>query len=352
MQTVTVPVSTPYEVRIGAGLLDGAGEAIRRAAGGGAAAIVTDDIVGPLYARRLQNSLEKAGYRAPVFQFPHGERSKTLETYGSILGFLAENGLTRGDIVVALGGGVTGDLAGFAAATYLRGIGLVQMPTTLLAATDSSVGGKTGVDLPQGKNLAGAFHQPRLVLCDIALLDTLPSDIFADGCAEVIKYGLIADESFFHSLKNPVGRQLETVITRCVQLKSEVVCADEREQGARQLLNYGHTVGHAIERCSGFAVSHGRAVAIGMAVIARAAWRSGWCDRGCAEQTEQMLLAYGLPISCDFSADELCKAAMADKKRTGESITIVVPQKLGKCVLKSVSMPQLRGIIAAGEGVL
>ncbi len=352
MQTVTVPVSSPYEVRVGFGLLDHAGEDIRRAAGGSIAAIVTDDNVGPLYAARLRDSLEKAGYRVAMFQFEHGERSKTLETYGAILGFLADSGLTRRDVVVALGGGVAGDLAGFAAATYQRGVHLVQLPTTLLSATDSSVGGKTGVDLPQGKNLAGAFHQPCLVLCDCALMDSLPDDVFTDGCAEVIKYGLIADELFFDSLRRPVRGQLEQAVARCVAIKSAVVCADERERGERQLLNYGHTVGHAIEQCSGFSVSHGRAVAIGMAIMARAAWRSGWCDRACAEQTQQMLQSHGLPIVCRFSAEELGRAARADKKRTGDDITIVVPEKIGKCVLKSLPMAQLKHLIEMGEDVL
>lgn len=352
MQAVKIPVSSPYEVRIGYDLLDRAGEDIRFAAGGCAAAIITDDNVGPLYAGRLQDSLQKAGYRVSVFQFPHGERAKTLQTYGELLEFLANSGLTRHDVVVALGGGVTGDLAGFAAATYLRGIRLVQMPTTLLAATDSSVGGKTGVDLPHGKNLVGAFHQPCLVICDCALTDTLPKSVFTDGCAEVIKYGLIADADFFQSLYLPVREQLETVVAWCVKIKSDVVCADEQEKGVRQLLNYGHTVGHAIEKCSGYTVSHGRAVAIGMAVMARAAWRSGWCERACAEQTEQMLKNYGLPICCDMPTEDLYHAAMADKKRSGDDITVVVPEKVGKCTLKSIPVHQLHHLIAAGEDVL
>ena len=256
MDTVKIECSRPYEVLVGAGLLDTAGEHIARTTGCQTAAVVADDTVDALYGDRVQVSLERAGCRVVRFRFPHGEQSKTIATYVQLLHFLAENRLTRSDAVVALGGGVTGDLAGFAAATFMRGMALVQLPTTLLAAVDSSVGGKTAVDLPQGKNLAGVFHQPSLVLCDCDTLDTLPADVFRDGCAEVIKYGVLCDAQFFESLQKPVNEQREAVISRCVRIKSDIVSRDERDKGERQLLNLGHTIGHAIEQCSGFTVSH------------------------------------------------------------------------------------------------
>ena len=279
MTTVPVKASREYEVRIGSGLLRGAGEVVRQVCGGEAVMLVCGDIVNGLYADGVQGSLEAAGFRVCRFVYPHGERSKTAQTYFSLLNALAENGLTRSDCIVALGGGVTGDLAGFAAATYQRGVHYVQIPTTLLAAVDSSVGGKTAIDLPAGKNLAGAFYQPSLVLCDYDTLNTLPEDVFTDGCAEVIKYGVIWSEGLFERLKAPIRPQLEMVIARCVEIKRDVVQQDEFDTGVRGLLNFGHTIGHAVEKCSDFAVSHGRAVAIGMALITKAAYLAGICEK-------------------------------------------------------------------------
>ena len=278
MRTIQVNASRSYEIHIGAGLLPEAGEKIRPFCPGGLCAVVTDDIVDGLYADRLEQSLASADLRVVKFVFSHGEQGKNAENYLSLLNFLAENGLTRADCVVALGGGVPGDLAGFAAATYLRGVGFVQIPTTLLAAVDSSVGGKTAIDLPAGKNLAGAFYQPDLVLCDTDTLATLPDKQFRAGCAEVIKYAMLFDAEMFSDLmvSGPAFRP-ESVIARCVEFKREIVTADEFDRGCRQLLNLGHTVGHAVEKLSGFTVLHGQAVAIGMSVIARA----------CAEKAEK-----------------------------------------------------------------
>ncbi len=348
MYALTASGVRPYEIHIGSGLLERSGGVIRSATGCVSAALVTDDTVGELYGDCVQKSLEWAGCRAVRFTFPHGEESKNMETYARLLGFLAENRLTRSDAVIALGGGVAGDLAGFAAATFLRGMPLVQLPTTLLAAVDSSVGGKTAVDLPQGKNLAGAFHQPSLVLCDCDTLSTLSDDVFRDGCAEVIKYGVIGDQTFFHSLNKPVWQQCETVIARCVQMKSNIVSRDERDKGERQLLNFGHTIGHAIEQCSHFSVSHGSAVAIGMAHMARAAYRMGFCDRSCAEELEALLQAYKLPTQTSFSPGELVDAALSDKKRAGSQLALVVPKKIGHCILHRVAVEELESIFQKG----
>lgn len=348
MRTVLVQTERPYAVHIEAGLLDRAGEFARQAAGGQTAVLVSDGTVAALYGDRVEASLCAAGYETLRFVFPHGEASKSAATYLALLNFLAEHRVTRSDIVVALGGGVTGDLAGFAAATFLRGIAYVQIPTTLLAMVDSSVGGKTAIDLAAGKNLAGAFYQPRVVLCDPEALTTLPAEIFADGCAEVIKYGVILDEELFSWLREPIRPQIDRVIERCVQLKRDVVVQDERDHGVRQLLNFGHTVGHAVEANSHFAVSHGRAVAIGMCIVARAAAAKGLCSKACAAEVEEMVARYALPQGTDFSAAQLAQAALSDKKRSGAVIHLILPERIGRCVIREVPVEELEDFIAAG----
>ena len=251
MSTIRVCASKNYDVRIESGLLCDAGQQIAAVCGVCTAAVISDDTVFSLYGSRLCDTLQASGFRTVSFVFPHGEQSKNLTVYTELLNFLAENRLTRTDCLVALGGGVVGDLCGFAAATYLRGVSFVQIPTTLLAAVDSSVGGKTAVDLPAGKNLVGAFYQPSLVLCDPDLLQTLPEDIFRDGCAEVIKYGLLGNAEFFRELSAAAIREnLPHAIETCVSMKRDIVCADEFDRGQRQLLNLGHTFGHAVEHFS------------------------------------------------------------------------------------------------------
>lgn len=349
MRTIQVNASRSYEIHIGAGLLPEAGEKIRPFCPGGLCAVVTDDIVDGLYADRLEQSLASADLRVVKFVFSHGEQGKNAENYLSLLNFLAENGLTRADCVVALGGGVPGDLAGFAAATYLRGVGFVQIPTTLLAAVDSSVGGKTAIDLPAGKNLAGAFYQPDLVLCDTDTLATLPDKQFRAGCAEVIKYAMLFDAEMFSDLmvSGPAFRP-EPVIARCVEFKREIVTADEFDRGCRQLLNLGHTVGHAVEKLSGFTVLHGQAVAIGMSVIARACAENDLCSPDCSRALDDILIRFGLPVACPYGADALAAAMTADKKRHGDAITLVVPRDVGECVLYELAADELGDFIKAG----
>ena len=349
MRTIQVNASRAYEVRIGPGLLSGAGEAVRPFCTGGLCAVVTDDIVDGLYAAALENSLREAGLRTVKFVFPNGEQGKSTENYLALLEFLARSRLTRADCVIALGGGVPGDLAGFAAATYLRGIGFVQIPTTLLAAVDSSVGGKTAIDLKAGKNLAGAFYQPGLVLCDTDTLATLPDLQFRAGCAEVIKYAMLFDSEMFDDLmvSGPTFPP-EAVIARCVEFKRDVVAADEYDRGCRQLLNLGHTVGHAVEKLSGFTVPHGQAVAIGMSVITRAAAANGQCTADCARSLDDVLIRFGLPIACPYGADALAEVMASDKKRRGDDITLVIPQAVGKCELYDVKTASLSDIIKAG----
>lgn len=340
-----------YDVIIGSGLLEHAGDTYRclnSAAPAGIAAIITDDIVDGLYSQRLEASLKSAGYETAKYVIPHGEASKNPEELFRIVNFLAENHLTGSDTVFALGGGVTGDITGFAASIYLRGIHFVQIPTTLLSAVDSSVGGKTAVDLPSGKNLAGAYYQPDLVICDYSVLDTLTEEIFADGMAEVIKYGAIYDKSLYPLLPDARTKNIEKVIARCVSIKSEIVGQDEKDKGIRQLLNFGHTFGHAIEKCSGYEISHGRAVAAGMAIMTRAAIKMNLCSEDCLEDLLKMIHAFGLPDRTDFSLEELYEALLSDKKRKGDTITLAVPSEPGVCKLRKVTVREAKEYLAAG----
>ena len=352
MKTVHIDASKSYDVRIGRGLLDGCGRQIAERVRCASAAVVADDTVYALYGERVCASLEAAGVRTVCYVFPHGEKSKNLLEYAKILNFLAENRVTRADALIALGGGVTGDLGGFAAATYLRGIPFVQLPTTLLAAVDSSVGGKTAVDLPAGKNLAGAFYQPELVLCDLDTLDSLPREIFLDGCAEVIKYAVLGSRELFALLADiPSGKGLEEVTARCVEMKRDFVQSDELDRGARQMLNLGHTFGHAVEASSRFTLSHGKSVAIGMAMILRAACSRGLCSAETRDAVIALLQRYGLPTECPYPADMLLGALSADKKIFGTRLNLVVPTDIGACRLLPVGVDELSGWLRDGGAI-
>ncbi len=348
MKTIRVKASVEYDVIIDSGILSRAGELSLPVCGACSACIVTDDTVDALYSKTLETSLSSCGFKVVKFVIEHGETSKSTASLVALLEFLAENKLTRSDCVFALGGGVVGDLAGFAAAIYLRGIKFIQLPTTLLAAVDSSVGGKTAVDLVAGKNLAGAFHQPSLVICDYKTLDTLPDDIFADGCAEVIKYGIINDRPLFDTLKRGIKNNLEEIIAACVLNKSRIVAADEFDTGMRQLLNLGHTVGHAIEARSDFGISHGSAVAMGTAIVTRAAVSLGLCPEGDSREITEMLESASLPTVCPYGADELVGAALGDKKRFGDTISLVVPYSVGDSRLYKINVNELKDFIQRG----
>ncbi len=342
MKLVEVKASGSYCVKIGHGLLDTLGTELAALAKGNVL-VVTDTNVAPYYLERTENSLKSAGFSVISEIISAGEPSKNLENYEKLLRRMAAAHLTRADTVVALGGGVTGDLAGFAAASYLRGIRLVQVPTTLLAMVDSSVGGKTAVDLPEGKNLVGAFHQPALVLCDLDTLDTLPQAVFREGCAEVIKTAILFDRPLFEDLKRDgLNFNRESVIARCVEHKRDIVAEDEFETGSRKLLNLGHTLGHAVEKCSGYAVAHGAAVAIGTAAMARAFCRED------GEEIHAVLQKFGLPLTTEFTPEELAEAALADKKRQGDTVTLVVPTAVGKCELCRLPVSELQSVFEAG----
>ena len=349
MRSVHITASREYDVLVERGLLDRCGERIKAVTQAKKAVVVAGDIVYPLYGQRVEQSLKAAGFDVLHYVLPHGEQAKTLENYGKLLEFLSRNHITRTDVLVALGGGVTGDLTGFAAATYQRGMDFVQIPTTLLAAVDSSVGGKTAVNLPTGKNQVGCFYQPALVLCDPELLATLPEEEFRCGCAEVIKYGLLGSRKFFDELKaTPIQEQLEDVICTCVEMKRDIVSQDEFDRGLRQLLNLGHSFGHAVEACSHFGVLHGQAVAIGMAAITRAAVAKGYCSEETLREVLAILEQYHLPTSTDFPLEAMAEAALTDKKLTGGTMHLVVPEEIGHCAIVSVPTEEIKDWMKAG----
>ena len=341
MKEIVVKVKDQYKVLVGPGLLKEAGKLIanvdRKIQ---KLMIVSDSNVAPLYMTQLRGSLEAAGFEVFDFVFEAGEQSKTLNTIGDILGALAGAAFTRTDAIVALGGGVTTDMAGFAASIFLRGIKVFQIPTSLLAQVDASVGGKTGVDLPQGKNLVGAFWQPSLVIVDTGVLASLDDVLFTEGMAEVIKYAFILDKGLYELLQNRVTKtspELEEVVARCIELKAQVVSQDEHDNGLRQLLNYGHTIGHVIEARSNFTISHGFAVAKGMERISR--------ESPVHDALVQMLKLYDLPCDDPISADQIMAGIMNDKKKRGSNITAVVVNEIGKGELKPMPVEEFRNYL-------
>ncbi len=334
--------SSEYAINIASGLLQSVPRRLAKAFTKSRFAIITDETVNRLYGAALAAALTEEGKDCRVFAVSPSEASKSIATFGQLLSQLAQHKYNRADVIIALGGGVVGDLAGFVAASYLRGVKYVQVPTTLLAQIDSSVGGKTGVNLPEGKNLAGAFYQPAAVFIDPALLSTLPDADFADGMAELIKYALIRDANMFALLENgPVvsaqSSLLEDLIIRCVAIKRDVVMADERDTGERMLLNFGHTIGHAIERiCSGKGIpmTHGKAVAMGMVAIAAAGECKGLTQPGTASRIEDVLKKSGLPYSTEgFDRDDILDAILVDKKNMADMLHLVMVSEPGQSFL-------------------
>lgn len=349
MKTVSVTASKSYDVIVAPGIRNQIGAYLSAITSKGTAVIVSDSNVWPLYGADIESNLQASGFTTVHYVFPAGEASKNSTTYLSILNFLAENHITRSDTLIALGGGVVGDITGFAAATYLRGISYVQMPTSLLAMVDSSVGGKTAIDLPAGKNLVGAFYQPSLVLCDTQILNSLPEEIFRDGCGEVIKYGILYDrELFMHLLEYGIHFDRETVISRCIELKRNVVADDEFDRGARQKLNLGHTIGHGIELHSSFKISHGKAVAIGLVIVSRAGSKLGICSQEVRDSIMEAVKKFGLPTQTSINADALYNAMLMDKKRSGNTINLIIPEEIGRCAICPTQIDNLKSFIEAG----
>ena len=330
-----------YDILIGRGQLAGLPALLAERCPAAAYAVVSDSHVGPLYGEHLARALAEAGHRAELFTFPAGEWNKTRETWADLSDRLLAHRFGRDAAVMAVGGGVVGDVGGFVAATYLRGVPCVQVPTTLLAMIDSSIGGKTGVDVPAGKNLLGAFHQPRLVVADLDTLGTLSPAQLAAGIAEAVKHGVIADAEYFEFLERDRAAvqarepaAIDRLVSRSVEIKSSVVAADERETGRRAILNFGHTVGHAIEAVAKFAMSHGEAVAMGMCAEARLAETLGIAPAGTASRIDRLLAAYALPrdVAESAAADDLLAAMRQDKKakQSGHEIRFALPRRIGE----------------------
>lgn len=333
-----------YDILIGRELVNRAGELVRGVTKAGKAIVITDTNVAPLYCHTVLNSLKASGFEVFSHTFPAGEASKNLDTVNGMIEAMCAAQLTRGDIAVALGGGVVGDMAGFAAAIYLRGIDFVQIPTTLLSQVDSSVGGKTGCDLTFGKNLIGAFHNPRLVIIDTDTLSTLPDRYMKDGMGEVIKYGCIKSEKLFCKLETceKTDDILEEIIFECVDIKRQVVENDFTEKGERMLLNFGHTMAHAIEKYYNFeGASHGEAVGIGMLSLTKASERTGETEKDTADRIEALLKKFSLPTTCNLPADKLVSIMLHDKKRSGNSINLVLLRGIGNSFIKSVKTIEL-----------
>lgn len=342
MEKVSVNASTSYDILIDKGMIDNCGALIKEIKPNGKCAVITDDNVDRFYGERVMKSLKDADIEAVKFVFPHGEASKNHSTLLSVYDFLAEHGFTRSDYIAALGGGVVGDTAGYAAATYMRGIDFVQIPTTVVSQADSSVGGKTAVDIKAGKNLVGAFHQPRLVIADTETLSTLTPEFFADGMAEVIKHGMIKSAELFELLSTrDIKANLVDIMKRNVTIKGQVVENDEREKGERMLLNFGHTLGHALEKYYDFTgLTHGCAVAIGMSTFTHIAERRGMCKAGVAEKLDALLTKCGLPITDPAPMDELFRLSLGDKKHLANGMNIVICSDIGKSEVVRMSVDE------------
>lgn len=337
-----------YDVLIGRGLLQSVPGMLKEAYPGSRFAVVTDNNVWVYYGKQFSAALDEAGLKYDVITVSPGERSKSMHTYAETLSRLAALGYSRSDIVIAFGGGVIGDLAGFVASTYLRGIKYIQVPTTLLAQIDSSVGGKTAVNLPEGKNLVGAFYHPSAVYIDTELLKTLKGQDFADGMAEMIKYALIKDSAMLDILETVINSgspELDGLILRCLSIKRDVVAADERDKGERMLLNFGHTIGHALERIganSGKGLTHGQAVARGMAAITTISEHKGLTKKGTASYIVQLLRKYGLPCCLGgYDRHEILEGIFVDKKNIGSKLNLILLKEPGVSFIHPVSRDEM-----------
>lgn len=359
MNTI-VEVTTPsasYNVHVGTQLLAHVGSIVRNVNAGTRAFVITDSNVGPLYLEGVTHSLSNAGYMVFSAVFEAGEKSKHFGTLSTLLESVAAAELSRKDVIVALGGGVCGDMAGLCAALYLRGIDVVQVPTSLLAMVDSSVGGKTAIDLHAGKNLVGAFLQPRVVIADVNVLKTISAELFCDSTGEVIKHAVLADQALFNQLmRTPLltadynTQELIDIIARNVNIKRAIVQADEKEQGVRQKLNLGHTIGHAIEAASNFTLGHGSSVAAGLYCVVRGAAKLGWCNPSLLEPIERIVQAHGLPTTTNIDPAILFEFATHDKKRTAQSVNLILPTTIGAVTIQTISLTQLHQLIDAGCG--
>ena len=332
------------DIYIGAGIFSHTAERIAEKFKPARIHIVTDSNVAPLY---LSSLCEQFSLPCTTTVIPAGEEHKTLQTVASIYADLSNAEFTRSDLIIALGGGVVGDITGFTAATYLRGVHVCQIPTTLLAQVDSSVGGKTGVDLPQGKNLVGAFYQPELVMIDTNILSSLPQRIFNDGMGEVIKYGCISNPNILDMIAQPdFKNNMEQIVYECVHIKRDIVQQDEHDTGLRMILNFGHTIGHAAEKVGNFtALSHGQAVAIGMVATAKLGAKLG--EVNLTEQITAICKAHDLPTELPYPMEEIYHALLHDKKRMADTMNFILVHPMGNAVIHKIPLNQLHTLLTA-----
>lgn len=349
---INVNTSKAYEIEIKKHLLDETGPRISRLFRPAKCCIITDENVHRLYTGKVEKSLKAAGFEVHKIVFSPGESTKNMNNLFRILRYLASEGFTSSDFLIALGGGVIGDLTGFAAAIYMRGISYIQMPSSLLAMVDSSVGGKTAIDLPEGKNLAGAFWQPEAVYMDTACLETLSKSQLQCGIIEMIKAAVILDPSLFELFNThkpqELGSFIEDAIIKSVGIKKRIVETDENEKGIRKVLNLGHTIGHSVEKLSSYNISHGHALASGLMIAAGMAKAGGWAEENLVERLFPLYEKYGFKADYGYSPAELAKGALSDKKRRGDIISLVIPKAMGNVTVKDIHISRLEDLIAAG----
>lgn len=348
MKIIEVNALKQYPIYVGNDILKEIGDRTKKLNNKAKVLVITDDNVFPIYGEIVTSSLNNVGLKTDNFIIPNGEKSKNLKVYSEILEFMAAKGFTRSDIIIALGGGVVGDLAGFVAATFMRGIKFIQIPTTILSQIDSSVGGKTAVDLPQGKNLVGAFYQPEFVLCDISTTKTLSKEIYIDGLGEMAKYAVLIGDSFLDLIlnnKDNLSKIMKELIILCIEYKRDIVEKDEFENGCRKILNLGHTVAHSIEKLSNYTITHGKAVGMGLKEIVEISNRNKFLSDDDMNKINNMLEALGQLDINPFSMSKCIEVMNVDKKCDGEEITLVIPYEIGDCRFKKIKLSSIGELI-------
>jgi len=338
---LTVNVSTSYDIVIEKGISDKIGKLITEVCNCCKVLIITDSNVPKEYSQKIYDNLQKIGYMPFIYTIPSGESSKSITNFALIHNYLAENLFSRKDLIVAVGGGVVGDLSAFVASTYMRGIKFVNVPTTMLSCIDSSVGGKTGVNLECGKNLVGTFYQPSLVVVDPLFLNSLPKDIYNDGLGEAIKYGIM-DSSVWEVLKNDANNNIEEFIYKCLSIKKYVVEQDEKEGGLRQVLNLGHTFGHAIETLSNYTILHGIAVVKGIVIIAKYALKNGEISQEKYNEIVSVISKYDIDYTCPYSLEDLKLIMQKDKKANGGFVNLICIKDIGKVYIKNIKIDEIQ----------
>ena len=341
MRNIRVNVNTPYWVLVDRGILSTTGALLKPLLRAKKAVVITDTNVDGLYSKIVIDSLNKAGFSTYKFVFEAGEKSKNINTYLDIISFLANNTISRKDVLIALGGGVVGDLVGFVASTYLRGIDFVQIPTTLLSIIDASVGGKTAIDIKEGKNLVGAFYQPKMVIADLDALKTLPSEEISNGLGEMAKYAVLIGEKYFEMMAEDAYKNLDELIALSIEYKRDIVEKDEKESGLRKFLNLGHTTAHAIEKLSDFTISHGNAVSMGLVMMAKACAKNGLLSDDEANKIYDLINKYDLAKPQPFSIEDIAKEIALDKKSDSTNVDVIVINAIGECEIKAIPLSEV-----------